>query len=83
MQGRWEEAIHHFRTALKRRPHNPTLRYFVGMASEELGTSRDIEVCAHENVGMGKWMYGNGERECVNLAWGVVSDLSDTRPNVG
>ena len=36
--------------ALKRRPMLPTLHYYVGMASQELGTERDMEVC--ENMCM-------------------------------
>ena len=44
LQGRWEEARHYFTSALARRPTTPTLHYFVGMASEEIGTERDIEV---------------------------------------
>jgi tetratricopeptide (TPR) repeat protein len=48
LQGRWEEARRYFTSALDRRPTLPTLHYFVGVASEEIGTERDIEVAVEE-----------------------------------
>ena len=34
--------------ALQRRPKLPTLHYYVGVVSEELGTAHDMEVCVKD-----------------------------------
>ena len=44
LQGRWQEARNYFKTALQRRPKLPTLHYYMGVVSEELGTAQDLEV---------------------------------------
>lgn len=44
LQSRWQAARRYFRRALQRRPRLPTLHYYVGVVSEELGTRQDIEV---------------------------------------
>lgn len=47
LQGRWEEARRYFTIALARRPTTPTLHYYVGVVSEEIGTERYLEVHTH------------------------------------
>ena len=44
LQQRWEEARQHYSVAVKRRPKNPVLHYFIGFVSEKLGSPEDLQV---------------------------------------
>lgn len=44
IQGRWEEAKEHYKTALQRRPDDPLLLYNVALVLEKIGMPEDIKV---------------------------------------
>ena len=57
LQGRWREARDYFMIALQRRPRTPTLHYYAGLASEELGSSQDLQVNSVV-IGLIHWVSG-------------------------
>lgn len=38
LQGRWKEAVNHYSTALRRRPKNPLLHYYLGFVYEQMSS---------------------------------------------
>ena len=89
LQGRWEEARRYFTSALARRPNLPTLHYFLGVASEEIGTQRDIEVkpwfqtyvCMGMNLCEWEWIvYGADCAHWLHYQRHKYVKFSDTMP---
>ena len=44
IQERWEEAVTYYSTALRRRPKNPLLHYYLGFVYERLGSAEGRQV---------------------------------------
>jgi tetratricopeptide (TPR) repeat protein len=44
IQGRWEEAVTYYSTALRRRPKNPLLHYYLGFVYEQLSSAENRQV---------------------------------------
>lgn len=44
LQGRWAEASGYYHTALQRRPNNVLLRYYLGLAHQNMGGAENLQV---------------------------------------
>lgn len=44
IQERWEEAVIHYSTVLRRRPKNPLLHYYLGFVYEQLSSAENRQV---------------------------------------
>lgn len=45
LQERWEEATQHYKAVLARRPGNPVLLVNLAQVLQQLGSTKDIQVC--------------------------------------
>lgn len=67
-QGKWEQAIHEYRKALKISPNDPGLYYNMAMAFTESKGFEDAYVYLRKAIELNPDLYSSSEQVCFNIA---------------